>query len=163
MHRCCNSPHITCTSRTEAVASDIDAATAHTDDVTEHIEAATAHIEAESAHTATVTAHTAPGTIKPPFAPTATAYEKMAKPFSCERGFVPSCPHTLLNSRFGNQVNFFGTWVKVSRKPFFLFFLCLCLFLVLVPRLGSLSWLPLIVVGRLQRGVDPQTHIGQSS
>jgi hypothetical protein len=66
-----------------------------------------------------------------PFEPTATAPEKMAKPFLFERGFtpsdphrllfeggIPSDPHRLLNSRYGNRVN-------VSRKPgklFFLFF-----------------------------------------
>jgi len=54
--------------------SDIECATIH-------IEAATAHIEAATAHNATAIAYTAPGTIKPTFEPTATAPEKMAKPF----------------------------------------------------------------------------------
>ena len=67
----------------------MEAATAHTvfvtshmDAVTVHIEAATAlsatvtfHIEVVTSHTATAIAHTVPGTIKPPFEPTATAHE----------------------------------------------------------------------------------------
>ena len=40
-------------------------------------------IEAATAHNATAIAYTVPGTIKPTFEPTATAPEKMAKPFNC--------------------------------------------------------------------------------
>ena len=110
MHRGCNSLHSTCTSCIEAVASDIDAVTARVDAATEHIEAVAAHIEAETAHTTTVTAHTAPGTNKPPFAPTATVHEKMAKPFSCERGV-----HTLVSTCVIEQP--FRKPGKLFRKP----------------------------------------------
>ena len=58
----------------EAVTSDIE-------DVTAHIDAATAHIDHATSHTATVTARMAPGSIKPPFEPTATAPEKWRSHF----------------------------------------------------------------------------------
>ena len=74
-HRGCHSPHSTCASYIEAVTSYIE-------DVTAHIETVAAHIEA-------ATAHTAPGIIKPPFEPTATAPEKMAKPFYSKGGLLP--------------------------------------------------------------------------
>ena len=67
MHRDCNSPHSVYKSCIE--------------DVTAHIEDATAHVEDATSHTVTVTVQMAPGTIKPPFEPTATASEKIAKPF----------------------------------------------------------------------------------
>ena len=109
LHRGCHSPHSTCASYIEAVTSYIEDITAHIDVVTANIETVTSHIEA-------ATAHTASGIIKPPFEPTATAPEKMAKPFF-QRGFTPSDPHRLLNSRFGNRVNCFGNRVKVCWKP----------------------------------------------
>ena len=66
----------------EDVTSDIE-------DVTSHIEAVKAHIDAATTHTATVIAHMLPVTPKPPFEPTATAPEKMAKPFYSKVGLLP--------------------------------------------------------------------------
>ena len=51
------------------------------EDATAHIEDAIVYIEAATSYPATVTAPAAPGTVKPPFEPTATAHEKIAKPF----------------------------------------------------------------------------------
>ena len=50
-------------------------------DVTAHTAPVISHIEDATAQTAIVTAHAASGAIKPPFGPTATAHEKMAKLF----------------------------------------------------------------------------------
>ena len=44
-------------------------------------EAAIAHTARATAHVEAVIVHTAPGAIKPPFIPTATAHEKIAKLF----------------------------------------------------------------------------------
>ena len=51
------------------------------EDATAHTDAVTAQMKAAIARTATVTGPTVSGTIKPHVAPTATAHEKMAKPF----------------------------------------------------------------------------------
>ena len=61
------------------------AAMSDTEDAIAHIETATSYIEAVIAHMATATSYTAPGTIKPPFEPTLTAHEKMAKLFFFNR------------------------------------------------------------------------------
>ena len=72
-----------------ACASCVEDAKSHIDDATAHIEAVTVYTDAATAHTAIVTAHMAPGTIKHPFEPTATALEKMAKPFINRKRVYP--------------------------------------------------------------------------
>ena len=70
------------TFHTDAVTAHIEDLTAHTATTKVHIEAVTVHIEDETAHIGDETSYTASTTVHmPPFEPTATAYEKMAKPF----------------------------------------------------------------------------------
>ena len=102
IHRCCNglngdcnSPHSTCTSYIEAIISDIE-------DVTSHIEAATAH--------------TVPGTIKPPFEPTATVHEKRRSQFTQYAGRTHGLTRFLPIQIWRTHVNpcWFGAPQKMS-------------------------------------------------
>ena len=100
---------------TYAYAAHIEDTTAHKASVTAHMDVLTVYIEDTTAHTAPVTSYieaatvntttdatgTSPGTIKPPFEPTATANEKMAKIF-------------FSNSHFWNQSNCFENGSEVG-------------------------------------------------
>ena len=129
---------------------------------TPHKEAATTHMDAATTHTATITAHTAPGTIKPPFEPTTTVHEKWRSHFwtaisaavNRNVGNREKCFGVLENC-FDSPHNFFLTFLTGEKqKPgkfFFLFFsvfvfsYSLFSIIILVFRLVSLSWLPVLV------------------
>ena len=64
-----------------SIAAHTVSVAAHIEDATAYTATVTTHMASVTVHTATVTARMAPVTIKPPFEPTGTVHEKMAKIF----------------------------------------------------------------------------------
>ena len=135
-HRGCNSPHIGCNSTNFDCNSPHSVCNIpHRGCNRLHIGCSIPHGACNSPHRGCNSSHA--GTIKPPFEPTVTAEEKMAKPFLFERGFTPSDPHKLLKQPFEkpdtlfslfhffsflNQENCFGNWINLFSR-FLLFYI----------------------------------------